>query len=65
MTSLHSNLDNAPRALGISTFCKRYGIGRTGTYKLIKDGKLASVLVGRRRLIPVDAAEALLKGEAK
>ena len=36
-----------------------YGLGRTKTYDLIKAGKLRTVLVGGRRLVPKDAAEAL------
>jgi excisionase family DNA binding protein len=51
------------RALRINDFCRRYGIGRTTTYQLIRSGKLKSIQIGRRRLIPFDAAEALLAGE--
>ncbi len=48
------------RAFRIDEFCAAYGIGRTKTYQLIKMGKLRSVLVGSRRLVPWDAAEQLL-----
>jgi excisionase family DNA binding protein len=48
------------RALRIDEFCDAYRLSRATTYRLIKDGKLRTVLVGRRRLVPVDAAEALL-----
>jgi len=48
------------RAFRIGEFCAIYGIGRTTVYHLIKSGKLRSVLIGGRRLIPRDAAEALL-----
>jgi excisionase family DNA binding protein len=41
--------------------CKAYGISRSTLYKLIAQGKLRSVLVGGRRLIPADAAEDLLR----
>jgi len=51
------------RAYRINDFCKIFGIGRTGVYRLIKEGKLLSVMVGGRRLIPADQAEALLKGD--
>ena len=47
------------RAFRINEFCAAYGIGRTTTYKLIKTGKLRSIVVGGRRLIHKDAAEAL------
>jgi excisionase family DNA binding protein len=48
------------RAFRINEFCAAYGLGRTKTYELIKAGKLRTVLVGGRRLIPKDEAEALL-----
>ena len=47
------------RAFRIDEFCAVYGLGRTKTYDLIKAGKLRTVLVGGRRLVPKDAAEAL------
>jgi excisionase family DNA binding protein len=57
-----SNLRLRPdekRAFRIDEFCAVYGLGRTKTYDLIKAGKLRTVLVGGRRLVPKDAAEAL------
>ncbi len=48
------------RALHVDEFCALYGIGRTKAYDLIKAGRLPSVLVDGRRLIPRDAAEALI-----
>ncbi len=51
------------RALHVNEFCAAYGVSRSTAYKLIAAGKLKTILIGKRRLIPVDAAEALL-GEA-
>lgn len=51
------------RALTLFDFCDFYSIGRSTAYSMIKTGKLRSIRVGGRRLIPVDAAEALLKPE--
>jgi excisionase family DNA binding protein len=48
------------RALSVREFNHRYGFGKTTTYAMIAAGTLPSVLIGGRRLIPVDAAEALL-----
>jgi excisionase family DNA binding protein len=48
------------RAFRIDEFCALYGLGRTKTYHLIKAGKLRTVLVGGQRLVPKDAAEALM-----
>ena len=53
-----------PRAYRVNDFCEAYGIGRTKLYELINDGVIRTVLVGGRRLIPADAAEALLNSEA-
>lgn len=51
----------SPRVLTVNEFSDAYRIGRTTTYKLINDGTLRTVLVRGRRLIPVEAAEALLR----
>ncbi len=58
-SNLRVRLDEK-RAFRIDEFCATYGLGRTKTYDLIKAGKLRTVLVGGRRLVPKDAAEALL-----
>jgi excisionase family DNA binding protein len=50
------------RAYRIDEFCAAFGLGRTKVYQLIKSGKLRSVLIDGRRLVPRDAAEALLSG---
>ncbi len=47
------------RALTINEFTEAYSLGRSKTYELIKQGRLKSVVVGGRRLIRVDDAEAL------
>jgi len=48
------------RAYRINEFCSAYGLGRTKVYELIKSGKLRTVLVDGRRLVPRDAGDALL-----
>ncbi len=59
-----SNLEQPPpRAYGVRDFCKAFGVSRSTAYNLMADGKLRSVRVAGRRLIPADAAEALLSGE--
>jgi hypothetical protein len=55
----------SPRAYRVNDFCRLYGIGRSGVYKLLKEGKLPSVIIAGRRVIPRDAAEALLRGDDK
>lgn len=53
------------RALRLNEFCAAYALSRSTAYNLMKKGELRTVLVGGRRLIPVEAAEALLSGSAK
>ena len=50
------------RAYEVKQFCQAYGLCKATVYNLMKAGKLHSVLVGGRRLIPVESAEALLRG---
>lgn len=53
-----------PRAYTIQGFCKAYGVSRSTTYNLIAAGRLPSVRLAGRRLIPADGAEALIRQEA-
>lgn len=53
------------RALRVNDFCAAYGVSRSTVYKMQKAGKLRTVLIAGRRLIPVEAAEALLNGGAQ
>jgi len=54
------NSTSQRRALTIKAFKEAYGISHTTVYKLIKEGKLRTVIVGGRRLVPVDEAEKLI-----
>lgn len=49
-----------PRLLAIKQAIYELGISRTALYELIKDGKLKTVNIGRRRLVPVEAIEKLV-----
>ncbi len=51
------------RAYRLKDFYKAFGVSRSTVYNLINDGKLRSVRVAGRCLIPADAAEAPLRGE--
>jgi excisionase family DNA binding protein len=61
------NTANTPerRALSVNEFCAAYGLSRSTAYKLMKQGTLRTVKIGGRRVVPVDAAEGLLKGAAR
>jgi hypothetical protein len=48
--------------VGIEPFRKMHGLGRTLTYKMIKDGTLPTVKIGRRRLVLLDSARRVFAG---
>jgi excisionase family DNA binding protein len=50
------------RALSIREAAYTSGLSRATLYRLLKDGKLTTIKVGARRLVPVGAIEALLSG---
>ena len=60
--SLQRALFSGSGALSVDGFCKYVGIGRTTANKLIKSGEIQTKLAGRRRLVPLDAITAWLKG---
>ena len=62
-TPSQSSTPHTLRALRVNDFCRDYGISRTSFYKLVAAGTLITVKVAGRRLVPVEAAEALLKVE--
>jgi excisionase family DNA binding protein len=51
------------RSLKLNDFCAAYGPSRSTVYNWIKSGLLPDIKIGGTRLIPIDAAEALLKIE--
>jgi excisionase family DNA binding protein len=48
------------RAYPVDGFCREYGVGKTLTYRLIKEGRLKAVKVDSKTLIRHDDAEAWL-----
>ncbi len=55
-----SEKHNGARVFTLSEFNDSYRVGRTKSFELIASGELETITVGRRRLIPVDSAEAWL-----
>jgi excisionase family DNA binding protein len=49
------------KALRVNDFCRAFGLGRSTAYKLIAEGRLKSVTVGKRRLILKASADDLLR----
>jgi len=65
---MSQNMRNEPdarRAYQVNEAAAAYRLSRSTLYKLIATGKLRTVKVGGRRLIPVDAMEALLAEGAR
>ena len=57
---MHDNIHDPRLAYRVNTFCKCVGLGRTKFYELVRDGKIKTVIIGGRRLIPATEAERLL-----
>jgi excisionase family DNA binding protein len=53
--------DQQRRALSIVEAARTCGLSRATLYRLISTGKLATIKVGARRLVPVTAIDALLR----
>lgn len=49
------------RAMSVTEFSVRYGIGRTTTYEELKSGRLRARKIGKRTIISEDDAEAWLR----
>lgn len=52
-----------PAAMNPEMAAASLGLGRTTTYRLIKEGRLRSIKVGRRRLVTVDEIARFLRDE--
>jgi excisionase family DNA binding protein len=69
MRSLHHPQSHTakalPRLLAIKQAIYELGISRTAIYELIENGRLKTVKIGRRRLVPIEAIEELITGLAK
>jgi excisionase family DNA binding protein len=63
---MSSNFQKQPRrALSIKEAAEACGLSRATLYRLMADGKLTTLKIGARRLVPVVAIDALLSGGAK
>jgi len=54
-----------PRAIPITTFAKDFSISRRTVYNLINDGKLRTIKIANRRLVPIDECERVQKEGTK
>jgi hypothetical protein len=42
-------------------FCKSIGLGKTKFYELVRDGKIRTIVIGGRRLVPAVEAQCLAR----
>jgi excisionase family DNA binding protein len=53
--------DESRLAFRVLPFCNSIGIGRTKFYELMAAGKIKTVVIGGRRLIPADETQRLVR----
>jgi len=51
----------SPLAYKVNGFCDAMGLGRTKFYALVREGKIKTVRIGARRLVPASEVERLLR----
>ena len=62
MQSVHSTgASDAPLAYQVAHFCKAIGLGKTKFYELVAAGKIKTIVIGGRRLIPTAEAQRLVR----
>jgi excisionase family DNA binding protein len=45
----------------VKHFCQAVGLGKTKFYELVREGKIKTVVIGGRRLVPADEAQRLIR----
>jgi excisionase family DNA binding protein len=48
-------------AYRVKHFCAAIGLGRTKFYELVRAGKIRTIIIGGRRLVPADEAQRLIR----
>jgi excisionase family DNA binding protein len=62
MTDSRTQLDSLPDLLTVHESAQYLRVSRNGLYKLIADGVVPSVRLGRRLVVPKAAIAALIEG---
>lgn len=57
-------MTDEPLLVSVREAARRLGLGRDSCYALVHEGRLASLTVGRRLLVPVVALEKFIEREA-
>jgi excisionase family DNA binding protein len=50
-----------PLAYRVRDFCKTVGVGKTKFYELLRAGKIKTITIGGRRLVPADEAQRIVQ----
>lgn len=50
-----------PKALSVRQFCEATGISHSHFFELQRDGKIKSVLIGTRRIIPGEEYQRIMR----
>jgi len=53
-----------PLAYRVNPFCRAIGISRSSFYELVKQGKINTVVIAGRRLVPAGEVDRLLSRES-
>jgi excisionase family DNA binding protein len=56
-----SEISEAPLAYRVKHFHQAVGLGKTKFYELLREGKIKTVVIGGRRLVPADEAQRLIR----
>jgi excisionase family DNA binding protein len=48
-------------AFRVKPFCESIGISRTTFYELVRNGKIRTIVIGGRRLVPAAEAQRLVR----
>jgi excisionase family DNA binding protein len=59
---LSTLINEPPRCLRVDDAARVLNVGRSTVYDLIRTGRLRSIKIGRRRLVPREALDALIAG---
>ena len=56
-----SEVVHATLAYRVNHFCKSVGLGKTKFYELLRAGKIKTITIGGRRLVPADEAQRIAR----
>jgi excisionase family DNA binding protein len=61
--SRHEGGGPKPLAVTVKKACKLIGVGNTTMYELIRDGRVKTTTIGRRRLVIYSSLEEMVSGK--